>query len=150
MVNNVNRNKPDISAPNGVNTTVYMGGQNIDGDAFPNFFGTSAAAPHVAGAAALLIEAKQKFTNQAITPAQIKSLMQSTAVEMYNGTNKEASGAGLLQADAMLKTFAKPNPKLTALESVGNANYVPGSTLKAIGENCKVLFSLKILFNRYF
>jgi len=36
-VNDIIRNKPEFTAPNGVNTTVYLGGQNIDGDAFPNF-----------------------------------------------------------------------------------------------------------------
>ena len=55
------RQKPDIMAPNGVNTTVYLGGQNIDGDLFPNFFGTSAAAPHIAAVAGLLQEANKKF-----------------------------------------------------------------------------------------
>ena len=49
-LNGVTLNKPDFCAPNGVNTTVNMGGVNIDGDAFPNFFGTSCAAPHAAAA----------------------------------------------------------------------------------------------------
>jgi subtilisin family serine protease len=55
------RQKPDFSGPNGVNTTVDMGGQNIDGDGYPNFFGTSASAPHAAAAAALVIEARKEI-----------------------------------------------------------------------------------------
>lgn len=55
------RNKPDFMGPNGINTTVSLGGQNIDGDAFPNFFGTSCAAPHAAAMAALVKEGRNKF-----------------------------------------------------------------------------------------
>jgi hypothetical protein len=62
------REKPDIAAPDGVNTTFFpeaeiFGALGLDfegdfglPDGFPNFFGTSAAAPHAAGTAALLLQ----------------------------------------------------------------------------------------------
>ncbi|MBK9673486.1 MAG: hypothetical protein IPO70_14950, partial [Bacteroidetes bacterium] len=64
--------KPDFCAPNGVNTTVNMGGVIIDADAFPNFFGTSCAAPHGAAVAALLIEAKLKLLWYQSRPCRCK------------------------------------------------------------------------------
>ena len=50
------RRTPDLVAPDGVNTTFFPAPGDIaeDDDAFPNFFGTSAAAPHAAAVAALL------------------------------------------------------------------------------------------------
>ena len=45
LVNGVNRNKPDFCAPNGVNTSVNLGGVDYESDGIPNFFGTSASAP---------------------------------------------------------------------------------------------------------
>lgn len=50
------RLKPDISAPTGVKSAVYG----------EEFFGTSASAPHVAGAAALVWQAFPQFTAQEV------------------------------------------------------------------------------------
>ena len=62
------RFKPNVVGPDGVLTTFFGS---------PNFFGTSAAAPHVAGVAALMIE-----NNPALLPAEIYSAMESTALDM--------------------------------------------------------------------
>ncbi len=72
------RNKPDFVAPDGVSTTVDFHSINISNSPFPSFFGTSCAAPQAAGVAALLLEGKKKFAGQTLSPAQMRSLMQTT------------------------------------------------------------------------
>jgi hypothetical protein len=51
------RPKPDMAAMDGGNTTFFYSDASQDPDTFPNFFGTSAAAPHAAGIAALMLQA---------------------------------------------------------------------------------------------
>lgn len=135
-VNNVKRNKPDISGPDGVNTTVNLG-IDYDHDGFSNFFGTSAAAPHVGAVAALLIEGKRKYNNQAtVTPAEIKSLLMSTATDMGTPGFDFSSGAGFVNADSAMRTFAKPDPSLIKLNVPTNTT--PGTapfTLTVTGLN---------------
>ncbi|MGN6399881.1 MAG: MBG domain-containing protein [Flavisolibacter sp.] len=117
-VGSLNRNKPDLSAPDGVNTSVFMGADIAkDSDPFSNFFGTSAAAPHAAAAAALLIEGRQKYKNETLTPDGVKALLQNAALK-FGATN--AAGAGLIQPDSAMRTFASPTPLLISLEYPSN------------------------------
>jgi subtilisin family serine protease len=111
------RTKPAIVAPDGVNTTFYPAPDRDipeDPDNFPNFAGTSAAAPHAAAVAALMLQA-----NPNLSPAEIYSILQATALDMDDPSTPGfdvgfdfASGYGLIQADRALSqvTTSVPEP----------------------------------------
>ena len=116
--NGVVRLKPDIVAPDGVNTTVALGPDYPPTalDNFSNFFGTSASAPHAAAAAALLMEGRMKFLNQnVVPPAQIKSLLINSATDMETPGFDFISGYGLINIDMTMRTFAAPTPHIDLL-----------------------------------
>ncbi|WP_010179975.1 S8 family peptidase [Aquimarina agarilytica] len=68
---------PFIVGPNGTNTSFFGSDLTFAPDGFPNFFGTSASAPLVAAAAALLLEAKNDLTT-----SDIRDAFKNTAEDM--------------------------------------------------------------------
>ena len=74
--------KPGVTGPDGGNTTFFFFdlGFKVDGepDGWPNFFGTSASAPHVAGIAALMLDASGKR----LDPPGLYAVLRATATDM--------------------------------------------------------------------
>jgi len=89
------RLKPEIVAPDGGDNTFF--GSDYESNGWPNFFGTSAAAPHAAGVAALLLD-----NDPALSPDGVYSTLQTTAIDMGVTGFDFDSGYGLIQADLAL------------------------------------------------
>ena len=97
------RQTPDIAAIDGTNTSFFGRDISQDGDSFPNFFGTSAAAPHAAAIAALIKEA-----NPDATPEQVYGQLENTAEDIQTPGRDNLTGVGLINAyDAV---FGQPIP----------------------------------------
>ena len=77
---NDGRTKPDLVAPDGVSTATYGS---------KSFYGTSASAPHTAGAAALLLSANGSLTRQ-----QVKDALESGAKDLGIEGKDNETGAG--------------------------------------------------------
>ena len=93
------RQTPGVTGPDGGNSTFFFFDSSFDdddgdhcnsptslfitqcldnpADELPNFFGTSASAPHVAGVAALMLD-----KNPGLNPAQIYNILNGTAQDM--------------------------------------------------------------------
>lgn len=68
------RQVPQLASADGGNTTFFSSDTTLDADRQPNFFGTSAAAPHAAGVAALTLQAAGG--PRSLTPAALRARLQ--------------------------------------------------------------------------
>ena len=126
------RQKPDITAADGVSVTGVGG--------FPNpFFGTSAAAPHAAAIAGIL-----KSANPLLTPAQIRTALTSTAIDIMTPGVDRTSGAGIIDAYSATQSLGVPGTAFLQLGSI-TANEDPGDgngTIDA-GETASMVIQLR-------
>lgn len=129
------RQKPNFVAPDGGNDT-FLGfkidasrdtssvSQCANNANYPNFFGTSAAAPHAAGVAALMLQ-----KNSSLTPAQIYSALQSTALAIGSPSPDYTSGYGFIQADAAVASVAAGTTTTTSSSGGGGGGAIDRLTL---------------------
>lgn len=97
----------DVSAPGGDGSTgdantilsTWNDGTTVQGtETYAYMQGTSMAAPHVAGAAALIMSA-----NPALTPAQVEAILKQTARPLPGTCDTGGCGAGLVDAAAAVR-----------------------------------------------
>jgi hypothetical protein len=137
----VTRQKPDIAGPDGGNDTFlgftlasagYTGSngllstsisscQNLP--AYPNFFGTSAATPHVAGIAALLLQA-----NDTLSPSDVYTALKDSVIPVVDSNSNAVAGYGFVQADTAATLIAATVPGAPTLTLAQSAIDVGGST----------------------
>ncbi|HZF78875.1 MAG TPA: S8 family serine peptidase, partial [Rubrivivax sp.] len=106
--------KPDIGAPGGNIYSTYP----MEAGRYASLGGTSMASPHVAGAVALLLQAKPK------TPAQaVRAILQNSAdPKAWGGNpalglldNVHRQGAGMLDIDDAIRATTRVEPSSIAM-----------------------------------
>jgi hypothetical protein len=117
------RQKPDVAAMDGANTTFFGGDSLVDADTFPNFFGTSAAAPHAAAIAALVLDAAGGPGS--VSPNRMRRVLQDSAfrhdLDPYFSSGFAFSGANLLtiNASADPNAISQFDPTVFTLAQIG-------------------------------
>lgn len=96
--------KPDVGAPGGQILSATL--RNAGGP-YASFDGTSMAAPHVAGAAALLLQRHPGWTAQ-----NVKSALVSTAAAAWSDTGRTVEAPVLTSGSGQVDLLAANDPKL--------------------------------------
>jgi subtilisin family serine protease len=132
------RIKPEISGPDGVSSFVYQ----------PDlFFGTSAAAPHVAGAAALILS-----NVPTLTVSQLWDAITSSAIDMGIPGQDTIYGFGRLNLSTIYVyptsidfgdvIVGTPSESVITILNIGSQNLVieaissPSASYRIVGDNC--------------
>jgi len=97
--------KPDISAPGQQILSATL--PEFAGEPFAVFDGTSMATPHIAGAAALLLQLHPSWT-----PAQVKSALMSTAGPAFADSGKTAEAPVLVEGAGVAQLPEANTPRI--------------------------------------
>ena len=121
------RKKPEFVGPDGVNTTFFSQDLSFEipgtgePDGFPNFFGTSASAPHVAAVAALM----NQLSNNTLNPNKIENYLMRTATDMDDPTTEGfdegfdfKTGAGFVDAVEAMELAVERGIPMAAVRPV--------------------------------
>ena len=96
------RQKPDFAAMDGGNTTFFFEDALEDDDELPNFFGTSAAAPHAAAIGALVLQAAGGPGS--VRPNRMRRILQRSAfphdLDPHFSSGAVQTGSNLLTISA--------------------------------------------------
>ncbi|MEE8372425.1 MAG: S8 family serine peptidase, partial [Dehalococcoidia bacterium] len=123
------RTKPDLVAPDGVTTIKYGPGNGQPyGAGGTGFFGTSASAPHVAGAAALVKNAYPSYT-----PAQVQSFLETRAIDLGVAGKDNLFGSGMLNLGAPPVITEPPAVTTNAATDVTTNSATLNATLDGLG-----------------
>jgi minor extracellular serine protease Vpr len=106
--------KPDIGAPGGLIRSTWP----LEAGGYATISGTSMASPHVAGAAALFLQAKGWTAPTPLQAASVRGLLQNTAVPANWSGNPglgfldfvHRQGAGMLKIDKAIQAPASVSP----------------------------------------
>jgi subtilisin family serine protease len=130
------RMKPEISGPDGTSSFIYG-----------SFFGTSAASPHVAGAAALILS-----NNPTFTVTQLWDALTSSAIDLGGGGQDPVFGFGKLNLSTLNVDPASVGfgdvivgdsvEKVVTLQNIGTFNLtfgavtVSGASFTLVADSC--------------
>ncbi len=129
------RQQPSVAAADNANTSFFGGDSAGDLDTKPNFSGTSAAAPHACAIAALVLEANGGPGS--VTPAQMKSVLQSSAFPHDLDPNF-ASGRARTSDGGTVTFTANTDLGLNPSSGINNLNHLkvtysgPGSVTSMV------------------
>jgi hypothetical protein len=104
------RRVPQIASTDGGNTTFFLQDTSLDPDTQPNFFGTSAAAPHAASIAALALQ--QAGGPGSISPSGLRNRLEHSTFRHDLNPNYSVGHAGKLtvKANGVQGSEAEPVP----------------------------------------
>lgn len=110
-----------IVGTDGGNTTFFGSDIPQDTDNFPNFFGTSAAAPNVAAIAALMLDA-----NSSLTPQGIFETLRNTAIDFNQVGFDNDSGFGLVDGLAAVQSVSNAQGSTSNTSKIDNGSFETG------------------------